>query len=87
MSEEPHHSQRALAEKMNISLVKVNFRLAELTAKGWIKVNRFKNSQYKVGYDYLLTPGGLQEKARLIIHLRGNLRRLHGGGQNGRMVD
>jgi len=45
-----------------------NFCLNELARKGWIKVDRFKNSQNKMGYAYFLTPRGLEEKARLTIH-------------------
>jgi MFS family permease len=32
---------------------------------GFVKASRFKNSQNKVGYMYLLTPSGIQHKARL----------------------
>ncbi len=36
--------------------------------KGWIKVNNFKNSNNKAAYAYLLTPHGLEEKARITVH-------------------
>ncbi len=68
LHDEPRLSQRALAEKVGTSLGKVNFCLAELTKRGWIKVNRFKDSRNKVGYSYLLTPRGIEEKARLTLH-------------------
>ena len=68
LNDDPRLSQRALAEKVGTSLGKVNFCLAELTKRGWIKVNRFKDSRNKVGYSYLLTPRGIQEKARLTLH-------------------
>ncbi|MCK8602284.1 MarR family EPS-associated transcriptional regulator [Desulfoferrobacter suflitae] len=68
LNETPNISQRLLAEKMGISLGKVNFCLNELARKGWIKVDRFKNSQNKMGYAYFLTPRGLEEKARLTVH-------------------
>ena len=44
LSQDPHLTQRALAQKMGISLGKVNYCLGELARKGWIKVSRFKNS-------------------------------------------
>jgi len=68
LSEEPQLPQRTLAQKLGISLGKVNFCLSELAAKGWIKVQRFQNSQNKVAYAYLLTPRGLEQKARLTMH-------------------
>ena len=68
LNEEPQLSQRALAQKMGISLGKVNYCLGELAKRGWIKVNRFKGSQNKVGYAYLLTTRGIEEKARLTLH-------------------
>jgi EPS-associated MarR family transcriptional regulator len=33
--------------------------------RGWIKVANFKNSRNKIAYMYLLTPRGLEEKARV----------------------
>ena len=36
-----------------------------LIDKGWIKAANFKNSRNKIAYMYLLTPHGLEEKARL----------------------
>lgn len=68
LSEDAQLPQRTLARKLGISLGKVNFCLSELTAKGWIKVQRFKNSQNKVAYAYLLTPRGVEQKARLTVH-------------------
>ena len=67
MSEEPKLPQRALAQKMGVSLGKVNYVLGELTAKGWIKIKRFKNSQKKIAYAYILTPRGLEQKTILAI--------------------
>jgi EPS-associated MarR family transcriptional regulator len=68
LSEESHVPQRALAQKLGVSLGKVNFCLGELAEKGWIKVQRFKNAQNKAAYAYLLTPWGMEEKARLTLH-------------------
>ena len=60
-------SQREMARKMGISLGKVNYCLAELAKNGLIKINRFKNSQKKFQYLYLLTPRGIEVKAGLTI--------------------
>ena len=67
LSENPHLSQREMARKMGISLGKVNYCLAELARKGLIKINRFKDSQNKLRYLYILTPRGLEDKAGLTI--------------------
>lgn len=38
-----------------------------LAARGLIKANRFRNSNNKLAYVYLLTPKGIEEKARVTI--------------------
>ena len=50
---------------MGISLGKVNYCMQKLTAKGWIKLTNFSRSSNKLGYMYLLTPKGIEQKARL----------------------
>ncbi len=63
----PALSQRDLAKRLGISLGKVNFCLNALVAKGCLKVNNFRNSDNKLAYAYLLTPQGIEEKARLTV--------------------
>jgi EPS-associated MarR family transcriptional regulator len=63
----PGMSQRDLARKMGVSLGKVNYCLQALMGKGWIKATNFTNSQNKAAYMYLLTPRGVEEKARLTM--------------------
>lgn len=67
MHQNPEISQRELAEKLGISLGKVNYCLKSVIQKGWVKVNNFRNSQNKTAYSYILTPGGIELKARLTI--------------------
>ncbi|MFN2645565.1 MAG: MarR family EPS-associated transcriptional regulator, partial [Burkholderiales bacterium] len=62
---EPHASQRRIARELGISVGRVNFCLQALVAKGLVKVNRFRSSSNKRAYLYLLTPHGLEEKARV----------------------
>ncbi len=62
---EPHASQRRVARKLGISVGRVNFCLQALVAKGLVKRNRFRSSSNKRAYLYLLTPHGLEEKARV----------------------
>jgi EPS-associated MarR family transcriptional regulator len=61
----PQLSQRELARELGMSLGKVNFCVRALMDRGWIKVANFKNSRNKIAYMYLLTPRGLEEKARV----------------------
>ncbi len=61
----PRLSQRELARELGMSLGKINYCMRALMDKGWIKVANFKNSRNKIAYMYLLTPSGLEAKARL----------------------
>lgn len=61
----PNVSQRELARELGISLGKVNYCLTALINKGWVKAQNFKNSDSKRAYAYLLTPGGIEEKAQV----------------------
>ena len=63
----PDLSQRDLAKRLNISLGKVNYCLNALVAKGCLKVRNFRNSDNKLAYAYLLTPQGMEEKARMTV--------------------
>lgn len=61
----PSITQRELSGMLGISLGKVNFLLKSLINKGIIKAKNFKNSRNKFAYMYLLTPRGIEEKARI----------------------
>ncbi len=50
---------------MGVSLGKVNYCIKKLTEKGWIKLTNFTHNPNKVGYAYLLTPKGIEEKTKL----------------------
>ncbi|WP_111640755.1 MarR family EPS-associated transcriptional regulator [Marinimicrobium alkaliphilum] len=65
LDEDPRLSQRELARKMGISVGKVNYCLKALAQKGIIKASNFKNSANKQAYAYLLTPKGIEDKARV----------------------
>jgi EPS-associated MarR family transcriptional regulator len=67
LSQESNLTQRQMAKKMGISLGKVNYCLSELAKKGLIKVTRFKSAKNKIPYTYILTPHGLEEKARFTV--------------------
>lgn len=67
LEDNPSLSQRDLAKRLGISLGKVNFCLNALVAKGCLKVNNFRNNENKLAYAYLLTPKGVEEKARITV--------------------
>lgn len=67
LQENPTLNQRQLADQLDISLGKTNYCIQALISKGMLKANNFKNSHNKLAYSYLLTPGGLEEKARLTV--------------------
>ena len=64
---EPHASQRRIADELGISLGRVNYCVNALIAKGLVKVNNFRNNANKRAYLYLLTPKGIEEKARVTV--------------------
>ena len=61
----PEYTQRDLSREIGVSLGKVNYCIKKLTEKGLIKLTNFKQNPNKMGYAYLLTPKGIEEKARL----------------------
>ena len=63
----PAYTQRELAKEMGISLGKTNYCIKKLTEKGWVKLTNFSANSNKLSYMYLLTPKGLDQKARLTI--------------------
>ena len=61
----PEMTQRELSSRLGISLGKVNFLISALIEKGFIKAKNFKNSKNKYAYLYLLTPWGIEQKAKI----------------------
>ena len=67
LEENPGLSQRDLAKRLGVSLGKINYCLNALVAKGSVKINNFRNSDNKLAYAYLLTPSGVEQKARMTV--------------------
>ena len=63
----PEISQRELAAALGVSLGKANYCIRAMIDKGLVKANNFKNSASKRAYVYVLTPRGLEEKARISV--------------------
>lgn len=60
-------TQRDLARQLGISLGKANYCLKALVEKGFVKAENFQRSDHKLAYAYLLTPAGIEEKARVTV--------------------
>jgi len=65
IDEQKNTNQRALAERMGMSVGKVNYCIKAVIDKGWVKVNNFRRADNKWAYAYLLTPSGASAKMRL----------------------
>jgi len=61
----PQISQRQSAQELGVSVGKINYCVQALISKGLVKANNFKRSADKMRFLYLLTPAGIEEKARL----------------------
>jgi EPS-associated MarR family transcriptional regulator len=61
----PEYTQRELSKEMGVSLGKVNYCMKKLVEKGWVKLSNFSHNPNKAEYVYLLTPKGIEEKAKL----------------------
>ncbi|MBK1646672.1 MarR family EPS-associated transcriptional regulator [Thiocapsa imhoffii] len=61
----PDATQRDLAKALGISLGSTNFCVRALINQGWVKVQNFRRSDNKLAYAYLLTPQGIEAKARI----------------------
>ena len=65
LKDNPTMTQRQLSKELGLSLGKTNYVLHALIDKGLMKLSNFKRSDNKVGYLYLLTPKGVEEKSIL----------------------
>ena len=62
LSSEGTVSQRDLSKKVGLSLGSVNYIMKEFIKKGYVKTQRFKNSNNKAAYIYVLTPHGINAR-------------------------
>ena len=67
LDENPDVTQRELAQELGVSLGKVNYCLKAFMGRGLVKARNFKNSSNKRAYLYVLTPSGIEDKARITI--------------------
>lgn len=65
LKDKPDLSQREIADELGVSLGATNYVLKALVEKGQVKVRNFRASNNKLRYAYVLTPSGIEAKARL----------------------
>lgn len=65
LEKNPDITQRQLAEALGVSLGKANYCLKALINTGLVKVRNFKKNTNKRSYFYILTPKGIEAKARI----------------------
>ncbi len=61
---DPSLSQRQVAVQAGLSTARAHFVLRRLVEKGLVKVRRAAHSKHKFRYLYVLTPSGIEAKAR-----------------------
>ena len=67
LEQNPELSQREVAEALGVSLGAANYILRALVEKGQIKIQNFRAADNKLRYAYILTPSGIEAKARLAV--------------------
>ena len=67
LEQTPEITQRELAKELGVSLGKTNYCINALMEKGFIKAKNFKTSANKRAYLYILTPKGIDAKARISV--------------------
>ena len=65
LKDNPKMTQRQLSKELGLSLGRTNYVIHALIDKGWMKLSNFKRTDNKLGYLYLLTPEGIEEKSIL----------------------
>ncbi|MFB1490716.1 MULTISPECIES: MarR family EPS-associated transcriptional regulator [unclassified Thiocapsa] len=69
MEAHPDATQRDLAKALGVSLGSTNFCVRAVIDQGWVKVQNFRRNDNKLAYAYLLTPQGIEAKARITARL------------------
>lgn len=67
LEQNPELSQRELAKELGISLGKANYCLQAVIERGWVKAKNFTHSSNKRAYAYILTPTGIEHKAKVTL--------------------
>ena len=69
LRDNPDMTQREMAEELGMTLGKTHYSLRALIQAGWVRAERFAQSDNKAGYLYVLTPDGIAERIKLAARL------------------
>ncbi|NEX18684.1 MAG: MarR family EPS-associated transcriptional regulator [Halochromatium sp.] len=61
----PKQTQLQLSQAIGVSAGRTNYVVRALIERGLLKAERFRNSKNILAYAYLLTPEGIDTKARI----------------------
>lgn len=67
IEDNPSLTQREMAQELDVSLGKINYLIKSLVDKGSLIVDNFKTSDNKLGYLYIITPKGIEQRRKLTI--------------------
>ncbi len=67
IEENPGVTQRLMAEELDVSLGKINYLIKSLIEKGSLIIENFKTSDNKLGYLYVITPQGIEQRRKLTL--------------------
>ena len=63
----PNLTQRQMAKDLGVSLGKINYLIKSLIKKGSLIIHNFRTSDNKLGYVYVITPEGLEQRKKLTV--------------------
>tara|TARA_B100001758_G_C18130780_1_gene463706 strand:+ start:166 stop:492 length:327 start_codon:yes stop_codon:yes gene_type:complete len=63
----PNLTQRQMAKELDVSLGKINYLIKSLIEKGSLIVENFKTSENKLGYLYVITTKGIEQRRKLTL--------------------
>ena len=63
----PSLTQRQMAKELEVSLGKINYLIKSLIEKGSLIIQNFRTSDNKLGYLYVITPQGVEQRRKLTV--------------------
>ena len=63
----PNLTQRQMAKELDVSLGKINYLIKSLIEKGSLIIDNFRTSENKLGYLYVITPKGIEQRRKLTV--------------------
>ena len=67
IEENPSLTQRQMAKELEVSLGKINYLIKSLIEKGSLIIQNFRTSDNKLGYLYVITPQGVEQRRKLTV--------------------